>query len=111
MLLMGVVHWLMKADIDAAFRGVPLYPKHMWAGGVAFLLGGKPHVSFHHGMPFGATSSVIAWHRTGRLITTIATRSLKIPILRYVDDFLQLNGKKQRYACNYLRVFLGSRCA
>ena len=40
MLLMGVVPWLMKADIDAAFRRVPLKTQHMWAAGVDFLLGG-----------------------------------------------------------------------
>ena len=45
-------------------------------------------------MPFGATSSVVAWHRIGRPITTIATRLLKVPILRYVDDFLAAERKE-----------------
>ena len=48
---------------------------------------GEVWVSFHHGMPFGATSSVYAWHRVGAAIGAIARRLLHLPVLRYVDDY------------------------
>ena len=44
-------------------------------------------VSFHVGMPFGATASVYSWHRIGDLILTLARKLLHMPMGRYVDDF------------------------
>ena len=55
--------------------------------GVAYLNGGSPQLAWHNAMPFGATSSVVAWHRIGELIATIARRLLHLPVLRYVDDY------------------------
>ena len=78
---------LVGADIDSAFRRVPLNPKHHWAAGVAYHLEGRPVVSFHKSMPFGATASVYARHRVGDLILTIPRKSLKIPMSRYMDDY------------------------
>ena len=52
-------------------------------------------VSFHHGCPFGATASVVAWHRVGALIEKIARKILHVPLLRYVDDFFAA----ERCAC------------
>ena len=83
----GSTPHLWKADVDAAFRRVPVKPAHRWATGVAFVAGGRNVVSFHYSMPFGATSSVVAWHRIGEVICTIARRLLKLPVLRYVDDY------------------------
>ena len=78
---------LFKADIDAAFRRVPVRESHKWAASVAYLVNGAAWCSTHHGMPFGATSSVVAWHRVGALLSTLARKLLHIPVLRYVDDF------------------------
>ena len=38
-------------------------------------------------MPFGATSSVYAWHRVGNLLTWILLIVAQAPVGRYVDDF------------------------
>ena len=38
-------------------------------------------------MPFGATASVVAWHRVGDLLLEIARRLLHLPAFRYVDDY------------------------
>jgi hypothetical protein len=96
---------LWKADIDAAFRRVPLKDGHKWAAGVklgscrwydriefaragvAYMLKGVPQIAFHHGMPFGATASVVAWSNIGELIQDIARNVLRIPVFRYVDDY------------------------
>ena len=58
-----------------------------WAAGVAFLLNGIAQIAFHYSMPFGATSSVIAWHRVGDLLLQIARLILHMPAYRYVDDY------------------------
>ena len=91
---LGRVPWLFKADIDAAFRRVPVRESHKWAAGVAYLFEDEIWASIHHGMPFGATSSVVAWQRVGALISTLARKLLHIPVLRYVDDFFA----PERYA-------------
>ena len=73
--------------MNSAFRRVPMKDTHKWAAGITYLFEGESWVSFHHGMPFGATSSVYAWHRVGAAIGTIARRLLHMPVLRYVDDY------------------------
>jgi len=83
----GEVPWLWKADVDAAFRRVPLASAHVWASGVAYMVDNVAWCSFHYGMPFGATSSVWSWHRVGAMIAHFARRILHIPVLRYVDDY------------------------
>jgi hypothetical protein len=83
----GEVPHLWKADIDAAFRRVPLRPAHSWAAGVAYVAGGQKWISFHHAMPFGATSSVFAWHKIGELLCRIARKVFHLPVYRYVDDY------------------------
>ena len=37
-ILLGELPGLWKADVDAAFRRVPIKPEHRWASGVAFRL-------------------------------------------------------------------------
>ena len=66
---------------------VPCPPLDRWAAGVAFLCAGIAMVAFHYSMPFGATSSVLAWHWVGDLILCIARRILHLPLTRYVDDY------------------------
>ena len=63
---------LWKADIDAAFRRVPLQESHQWAAVVAYLYHGEPWVAVHRSMPFGATASVVAWHKVGALLQDLA---------------------------------------
>ena len=65
---------LFKADIDSAFRRIPILPSHRWAACVAFLCDGVVYSSMHYGMPFGAVSSVHAWDRVGALLCCIARR-------------------------------------
>ena len=78
---------LWNADIDAAFRRVPLAREHISAAGVAWTFMNDIWISCHLAMPFGAASSVRAWHRVGALICSIARAILHLPIYRYVDDF------------------------
>ena len=75
-----------QADIDSAFRRIPVAPGHRWACGVAFKHKGKVVTSQHAACPFGAIASVHAWERIGAAIAHIARKFLKIAVLRYVDD-------------------------
>ena len=56
---------LWKADVDAAFRRVPLDPYHREYAWVAFKRDGEIYVAQHLGMPFGAMASVHNWERIG----------------------------------------------
>ena len=87
---LGVVPSLWKADIDAAYRRLPISPEHAWAAGIVYMFEGVAWCSVHHAAPFGATSSVEAWHRVGALLASIATEFLRIPVLRYVDDYFSV---------------------
>ena len=51
---------------------------------------GQVHVSGHAACPFGAVASVHAWERVGAAITHVARVYLKLPVLRYVDDFFSV---------------------
>jgi hypothetical protein len=48
---------------------------------------GEAWIAEHQAMPFGATASVLAWHRVGKLLTQLANRLLHLPVYRYVDDY------------------------
>jgi len=85
--IVGELPMLCKADVDAAFRRVPIRPEHRFAAYIPFIANGKVVVSKHMGMPFGAVASVHAWERVGALLTVLARRLLHLPMLRYVDDF------------------------
>ena len=78
---------LWKADIDAAFRRIPLKEDHKWAAAVAYIFEGEPWVAVHEAMPFGATASVHAWDAVGDAICEIARSRLHLPVYRYVDDY------------------------
>ena len=77
----------LKADIDAAYRRVPIDPRHRWAAGVMFKYNGATQSSCHYSFPFGAKAAVHAWDRIGALLTNIARKILHLPMLRFVDDF------------------------
>ena len=73
-----------QADIDSAFRRVPVHPEHRQYGYIVFRHKGKAVVAKHLGLPFGAVASVHHWERTGELIKAIARRLLHLPVLRQV---------------------------
>ena len=56
---------LWKADIDSAFRRVPLCPQQRQFATVAFKHKGEVLAYVHNAMPFGAIASVHAWDRIG----------------------------------------------
>ena len=78
---------LWKADIDAAFRRVPIRAEHRRFAWVVFSAAGKVWAAQHAAAPFGATSSVHSWERVGALIAEAARVLLRIAALRYVDDY------------------------
>ncbi len=63
---------------------------HLWAAYVVYLFDGEIWASRHCAMPFGARSSVYAWHRVGHLICMIARVMLFLPVGRYVDDYFSV---------------------
>ena len=89
--IFGVLPFLWKADIDVAFRRLPLRPEHRWAACVAFVVGSHIFLASHLTMPFGATASVHAWDRIGSLFAFFARELLKLPVLRYVDDYFSVD--------------------
>ena len=78
---------LWKADIDSAFRRVPIAEGHREFAAVVFLKDGTPFVSTHNALPFGSIASVHGWDRIGSLLRTLARKLLKLPVSRYVDDY------------------------
>ena len=78
---------LWKADIDSAFRRIPIKPQHRQFAHIVFRCDGSIIVSKHLSLPFGAVASVHHWERIGEFIKTVARRLLHLPVLRYVDDF------------------------
>ena len=98
---------LFKADIDAAFRRIPVRPEHRKWCAIAFRQDDKVHIitsapvlyyvllsatiqiwtARHYACPFGAIGSVHAWERIGAAILHIAHTFLRLPVLRYVDDY------------------------
>ena len=86
-LYLGVVPHILKVDVDSAFRRIPICPEHRWAAHIAFKHKDIIWIAGHLSMPFGASSSVFAWDRVGAALERIIRVLLKIPVLRYVDDF------------------------
>ena len=57
---------LWKADIDSAFRRIPLMPSHREFANIAFKHKGNVLVGKHLALPFGALSSAHHWERIGK---------------------------------------------
>ena len=83
----GCVPGLWKADVESAFRRIPIRPSHRWVCGFGFKHDDDVWVSEHYACPFGAVASVHAWERVGEAIARIARVILKLPVCRYVDDY------------------------
>ena len=58
---------LFKADIDSAYRRIPIKPEHREFAHILFKADGKMFGSGHIGMPFGSVASVHNWDRVGEL--------------------------------------------
>ena len=76
-----------KRDIQNAFRRLPVLSAHVLYVWVSWIYNNTKLAAPHFGMPFGAVSSVVAWHRVGAALSRIIQRNAKAPIARYVDDF------------------------
>ena len=85
--LNGHTPGLFKADVDAAFRRIPLRPDHRWAAAVAYRYRGQIMMAVHRACPFGSCAAVYNWERVGALLCTLGRRLLNMALLRYVDDF------------------------
>ena len=59
---------MFKADIDSAFRRLPVAPTHRRYACVAFLAEGSLRIMRHNAMPFGAIASVVHWDRIGAIL-------------------------------------------
>ena len=66
---------------------IPIAPEDRWACGIAFESDGNTVTSQHITAPFGSVASVHAWERVGAALAHLGRNLLKIPVLRYVDDF------------------------
>ena len=92
-----------KADIDSAFRRIPLLPAHRQHAHVVFMHNGNVIVAKHLSCMFGAVSSVYHWERVGELLKAIARRIFHIPLCRFVDDFLA--AEHCEVAAHGMRIF------
>ena len=75
-----------KADVDAAYRRVPVASSCLNLVWIVFLVNGITWASCHRSLAFGLVAAVHAWNRVGACLTHICRQLLRIPLLRYVDD-------------------------
>eukprot|EP00973_Karenia_brevis_P093203 12416188-Karenia_brevis.AAC.1 len=68
MQILGEPPGIFKADIDSAFRRIPVKSTHRWACGIAFKVGEQVFCAQHYACPLGAVGSVIAWERLGKAL-------------------------------------------
>ena len=59
----GRLPHMWKRDIKSAFRRLPVLAAHAAFAWIVWLSNGVRCAARHDGMPFGAVSSVVAWHR------------------------------------------------
>ena len=103
---------LWKADIDAAFRRIPIRADHRKYAQVVLQVGEDVLTAQHLTMMFGSVASVSAWHRVACLLRALARRLLMLPVLTYVDDYLAIDlelsaaGSMQSFA-RLVRLCLG----
>ena len=89
--LTGEVPSFWKADVDKAYRRLPVAPEQRWLLGVAFKHFGTTWIAQHNAMPFGSVASVHAWDRVGAFLRHVGRKLLKLPLGRYVDDFFAVD--------------------
>jgi hypothetical protein len=115
---------LWKADIDSAFRRIPIKPEHRAFAWICFKYNGHAVAARHLALMFGSVASVHHWERVGadggfhvyvvhglvrarmfagELITAIARRVLFLPVLRFVDDYFA--AEREDVARHAMRIF------
>ena len=82
-----------KADVDSAFRRVPIQPGHRVVAWVTYRLRGRVMAAQHITLPFGGLACVHGWERAGAFLAAAARKLLRLPVLRYVDDFFSVERK------------------
>ena len=82
-----------KADVDSAFRRVPIQPGHRAFAWVTYRLRGRVMAAQHITLPFGGLACVHGWERVGAFLAAAARKLLWLPVLRYVDDFFSVERK------------------
>ena len=109
----GTMPCLWKADVDAAYRRIPILPRDRWASWVVFLHEGEPMAARHCALMFGAIGAVYGWGRLGAFLQHVLRAVLRVPLFRYVDDFFSLDkqgcGKHaMECAARVVRAMLGT---
>ena len=91
---------VIKADVDAAYRRVPLPAAQRRFAWVAFRHKGSVLMCQHYALAFGMIGSVFGWDAIGALLCILLRRLLFLPMLRWVDDFYAVvrQGKGPRTA-------------
>ena len=82
-----------KADVDSAFRRVPILSRHRVVAWVTYRLRGRVMAAQHVTLPFGGLACVHGWERAGAFLAAAARKLLWLPALRYVDDFFSIERK------------------
>ena len=72
-----------KADVDSAYRRVPVQPSHYEFAGITFKFRGVPLFSLHRTLPFGAVASVHGWDRIGASLM----RRFSCPLCSLVSSY------------------------
>ena len=81
-----------KADVDSAYRRVPIQPQDRWAAWVTFLVNGEAVAARHNAFMFGGISSIHSWDRLGAFLH-VGRVALAMPVCRYVDDFFSIEAE------------------
>ena len=82
-----------ERNIKSAFRRFPILACHAMFAWVVWRSNGVTVAARHDGMPFGAVSSVVAWHRFAAFLPAAVLHICKSPVSRYVDDFFRASPK------------------
>ena len=80
-----------KDDFVGAFKTLPLCAEHLHLAVAAWMSEDGVRVLQLLAAPFGALSSVHAWHRLGAAVQRILASLFVVPYPRYVDDLFGLD--------------------
>ena len=94
---------LWKADVDSAYRRVPVEESSQNDAWIVFMRNNQPVAARHFALPFGSIASVHNWDRIGELLKAIVRQVLHVPVLRFVDDFFGIAAEED--ADHMMRVF------
>ena len=76
-----------KRDIGKVFRCIAIEASHLDLSWVVFMADGIRMAAQHLALPFGTTSAVHSWHRTGAFLLAAVRRLCLAPAGRFVDDY------------------------